>query len=61
MPYTSYLVHELNTLIRFYLETGLQGIKVHKTADKQVIAELLRIVSNAIEKINPSILNDIKT
>ncbi|MFN8358644.1 MAG: hypothetical protein U0264_01900 [Candidatus Kapaibacterium sp.] len=30
-------------------------------ADKQVIAELLRIVSNAIEKINPTILNDIKT
>ena len=33
MPYTTDLVHELNTLIRFNLETGLQGIKVHKDAD----------------------------
>ena len=43
MPYTSDLVHELNTLIRFDLETGLQGIKVHKTADKQVIAAVRRL------------------
>ena len=33
MPYTSDLVDELNTLIRFDLESGQHGIKVHKTAD----------------------------
>lgn len=30
MPYTTDLVPELNTLIRFNLETGLQGVKVPK-------------------------------
>lgn len=43
MPYTSDLVHELNTLIRFDLETGLQGIKVHKVADAQVISAVRRL------------------
>ena len=38
MPYTPDLVHELNTLIRFDLATSQQGIKVHKTADPEVIA-----------------------
>ena len=38
MPFTSDLVHELNTLIRFDLATSQQGIKVHKTADPAVIA-----------------------
>ena len=32
MPFTSELVHELNTLVRFNLETSQQGIKVHTTA-----------------------------
>ena len=43
MPYTSDLVHELNTLIRFDLETSQQGIKVHKTADPEVIAATQRL------------------
>ena len=43
MPYTSDLVHELNTLIRFDLESGLQGIKVHKNADPDVIAATRRL------------------
>lgn len=43
MPYTSDLVDELNTLIRFDLETGQQGIKVHKTADTQVISAVQRL------------------
>jgi uncharacterized protein (TIGR02647 family) len=38
MPYTPDLVDELNTLIRFDLETSQQGIKVHKNADPDVIA-----------------------
>ena len=43
MPYTSDLVHELNTLIRFDLDTGQLGIKVHKTADPEVIAAVHRL------------------
>lgn len=43
MPYTSDLVHELNALIRFDLETGQQGLKVHKTAEHEVIAAVHRL------------------
>jgi uncharacterized protein (TIGR02647 family) len=43
MTYTVDLVDELNTLIRFDLETGQQGIKVHKTADTQVISAVQRL------------------
>lgn len=43
MLYNSDLVHELNTLIRFNLDSGQQGIKVHKTADAEVIAAVQRL------------------
>jgi uncharacterized protein (TIGR02647 family) len=43
MPYTPDLVDELNTLIRFDLETSQQGIKVHKNADPDVIAATRRL------------------
>ena len=43
MPYTNDLVDELNALIRFDLDTGQQGIKVHKTADAGVIAAVQRL------------------
>lgn len=43
MPYTPELVHEMNTLVRFNLETSQQGIKVHKTADPEVIAAVCRL------------------
>ena len=43
MPYTDDLVQELNALIRFDLDTGQQGIKVHKTADAVVIAAVQRL------------------
>ena len=43
MPYTDDLVQELNALIRFDLDTGQQGIKVHKTADADVIAAVQRL------------------
>ncbi|MFZ4535955.1 TIGR02647 family protein [Propionivibrio sp.] len=48
MPYTSDLVHELNTLIRFDLESGQHGIKVHKTADAQVIAAVQRLYAKGL-------------
>ena len=43
MPYTPDLVHELNALIRFDLEVGQHGLKVHKTADTEVIAAVHRL------------------
>lgn len=43
MPYTPDLIQELNTLLRFDLETNQQGIKIHKTADAQVIAATQRL------------------
>lgn len=43
MPYTADLVHELNALIRFNLDSGQQGIKVHKTADAEVITAVQRL------------------
>ena len=43
MPCTAELVHELNTLVRFDLDSGQQGIKVHKTADADVISAVQRL------------------
>ena len=43
MPYTSDLVQELNTLLRFDPDNGQQGIKVHKAADPAVIAATQRL------------------
>lgn len=43
MPYTPDLVNELNALIRFSLDSGQQGIKVHKTADADVISAVQRL------------------
>lgn len=48
MPYTPDLVHELNTLIRFDLETSQQGIKVHKNADPDVIAATRRLYDKGL-------------
>ena len=48
MPFTPDLVHELNALIRFDLDTGQQGIKVHKTADPQVIAAVQRLYAKGL-------------
>lgn len=48
MPYTSDLVDELNTLIRFDLSCNQQGVKVHKTADAAVIAAAKRLHSKGL-------------
>jgi len=48
MPYTTDLVHELNALVRFDLDTSQQGIKVHKTADPEVIAAVQRLHSKGL-------------
>ncbi|MEI7612491.1 MAG: TIGR02647 family protein [Betaproteobacteria bacterium] len=48
MPYTTDLVHELNALIRFDLDTSQQGIKVHKTADAEVISAVQRLFTKGL-------------
>jgi len=48
MPFTPDLVHELNTLIRFNLETSQLGIKVHKTADAEIIAATQRLYDKGL-------------
>lgn len=45
MPYTPDLVDELNALIRFDHETNQQGVKVHKSADPNIIAATQRLHS----------------
>ncbi len=48
MPYTSELVVELNTLIRFDLDSTQQGVKVHKSADAEVIAATERLFNKGL-------------
>ncbi len=40
MPFTTDLIQELNALLRFDPTTDQQGLKVHKTADAEVIAAM---------------------
>jgi uncharacterized protein (TIGR02647 family) len=48
VPFTSDLVDELNTLIRFDLTCNQQGVKIHKTADAAVIAATSRLHSKGL-------------
>lgn len=43
MLYTQNLVDELNVLVRYNLATTQEGLKVHKTADPDVIAATQRL------------------
>jgi len=48
MPYTPELVEELNTLLRFDLDSTQQGIKVHKTAAPALIAATERLYAKGL-------------
>ena len=48
MLYTADLVHELNALALFDLDTGQQGIKVHKSASPEVIAAVQRLFAKRL-------------
>jgi uncharacterized protein (TIGR02647 family) len=43
MPFTSDLLDEINTLLRFDLDTSQQGIKIHSNAPAPVIAATTRL------------------
>ena len=48
MSYTSDLVHEMNTLLRFDLATDQQGIKIHTSADIAVIGATQRLFAKGL-------------
>lgn len=43
MPFSPDLIQELNALVRFDPTSDQQGIKVHKTADADVIGAMKRL------------------
>ncbi|MFT3848838.1 MAG: TIGR02647 family protein [Propionivibrio sp.] len=60
MPFTTDLVQELNALIRFDLDNGQQGIKVHKTAEGEVIAAVQRLhAKGLITQVNGGYLTSL--
>ena len=48
MPFTTDLVHELNTLVRFDPATLHTGIKVHSSADPAVITATQRLYDKGL-------------
>jgi uncharacterized protein (TIGR02647 family) len=48
MPYTQEIVDELNVLVRYNLTTTLEGLKVHKTADPDIIAATKRLYGKGL-------------
>lgn len=48
MQFTPELIAELNTLVRFDLDTGQHGLKVHKTAGAEVIAVFQRLYAKGL-------------
>ncbi len=48
MPYNQSIVDELNILIRYNLNTTLEGIKVHKTAAAENIAATKRLFDKGL-------------
>lgn len=43
MPYSPEQMHELDVLIRYNLESSQQGIKVHRTANPEMIEAVKRL------------------
>ena len=48
MPYQQEIVDELNILVRYNLSTTLEGIKVHKTAEPEIIAATKRLYDKGL-------------
>lgn len=48
MPYTSDLIEEVNILARFNLSTTHEGIKVHSSADEDVITATQRLYEKGL-------------
>lgn len=48
MRFDATMLEELNTLLRFDLETSRQGIKIHHDADPQVISAARRLYAKGL-------------
>lgn len=48
MRFNQDMLEELNTLLRFDLETSRQGIKIHHDADTEVIAAAQRLYAKGL-------------
>lgn len=48
MPYTPPIIEELNILARYNLQTTQQGIKIHSSAEPQVIAAAQRLFDKSL-------------
>ena len=48
MPFTPDLIDEVNILAKYNLETTLEGIKVHKTAEESVIQATNRLYNKGL-------------
>ncbi len=48
MPYTSQIVEEVNILARYNLDTSQEGIKVHSSAEGDVIAATERLFNKGL-------------
>ncbi len=48
MPYSKELVEEINLLTRFDLDTSQAGIKVHSSADTDVVAATERLFNKGL-------------
>ncbi|MBK8972039.1 MAG: TIGR02647 family protein [Hahellaceae bacterium] len=48
MPFTPDHLHELNTLIKFNLDTTQEGLKVHSNADPQIIQAMARLYDKGL-------------
>lgn len=60
MNYSQDLVDELNALLRYDLTTLQQGVKVHKTADANVIATVARLYDKGlITEVDGGYLTDL--
>ena len=48
MPYTPEIIDELKILARFNLDTSQEGIKVHSSADQDIISAALRLFNKGL-------------
>ncbi len=48
MPFTAELSHELNILAQYNLATTQEGLKIHSSADAQVIAAAQRLFEKGL-------------
>ena len=60
MPYSPEQIHELDVLIRYNLDSAFQGIKVHHTANPEVIEAVKRLhAKGLITQIDGGYLTDL--